>query len=59
MILWTLLEHPFEPRFDEKVFLQFVTWKTAFLVLLASGARRGEIHIYLTRNVLVTRISPR
>jgi len=44
MILWTLSEHPFEPMFDEKVFLQFVTWKTAFLVLLAAGARRGEIH---------------
>jgi len=46
MILWTLSEHPFEPMFDEKVFLQFVTWKTAFLVLLASGAKRGEIYIY-------------
>jgi len=30
--------------FDEKVFLQLVTWKTTFLVLLAAGARRGEIH---------------
>ena len=30
--------------FDEKVTLQNVTWKTAFLVLLAAGTRRGEIH---------------
>jgi len=30
--------------FDEKVFLQFVTWKTAFLVLLAAGDRRSGIH---------------
>jgi len=51
MILWTLSEHPFEPMFDEKVSLQFVTWKTAFLVLLAAGARRGEIHVIPYKNV--------
>jgi len=33
------------PFFHEKVSLQFVTWVTAFLVLLAAGARRGEIHV--------------
>jgi len=30
MILWTLSEHPFEPMFDEKVFLQLVTWRQPF-----------------------------
>jgi len=51
LILWTLSEPPFEPMFDEKVSLQFVTWKTAFLVLLAAGARRGEIHDIPYKNV--------
>ena len=51
LVLWTLTEPPFEPMFDEKVTLQMVTWKTAFLVLLASGARRGEIHDIPFKNV--------
>jgi len=36
---------------EAKVSLQLVTWKTVFLVLLASGARRGEIHAIPFRNV--------
>ena len=36
---------PFEPIVQpDKVSLQLLTWKTVFLILLASGARRGEIH---------------
>jgi len=59
MILWTLSGHPFEPMFDEKVFLQFITWKTTFLVLLAAGARRGEIHDIPCKKCFVSKISPR
>lgn len=52
LVLWTLTESPFEPMFDEtRVSMQMVTWKTAFLTLLASGARRGEIHAIPFRNV--------
>ena len=51
LVLWSLTEFPFEPMFDEKVSMQLVTWKTAFLVLLASGGRRGEIHDIPFRNV--------
>lgn len=52
LILWSLSEPPFEPLFDEeKVSMQCLTWKTVFLVLLASGARRGEIHSIPFKNV--------
>ena len=38
------MDKPFEPIYDEKVCpLLFLTWKTAFLLLLASGLRRGEL----------------
>jgi hypothetical protein len=44
-ILWSLAHAPFEPIEDEKkVSLEFLTWKLTFLLLLASGARRSEIH---------------
>jgi len=32
------------PRTWETVDIKFATWKTAFLVMLASGARASEIH---------------
>jgi len=52
LVLWSLCEPPFEPMHDaSKVSLQMVTWKTVFLVLLASGARRGEIHAIPFKNV--------
>lgn len=52
LVLWTLAEPPFEPLYDESlVSMQFLTWKTVFLVLLASGARRGEIHAIPFKNV--------
>ena len=45
LVLASLQEPPFEPIQDpDKVSLRHLTWKTAFLLLLASGARRGEIH---------------
>jgi hypothetical protein len=43
-ILWSLGHKPFEPLNDPtKVSLKFLTWKTVFLLLLASGARRCEL----------------
>jgi len=44
-VLWSLVKAPFEHvQNDKQVNDQFLTWKTAFLLLLASGARRGELH---------------
>lgn len=42
LVLMALSRPPFEPL--EHCDANFLTWKTAFLVLLASGARRGEVH---------------
>ena len=45
LVLWTLMDKPFEPVWDEKkVPLTYLTWKVTFLLLLASGMRRGELH---------------
>jgi hypothetical protein len=45
LVLYTLMEKPFEPVWDEaKVPLTYLTWKVTFLLLLASGLRRGELH---------------
>jgi len=45
IVLWSLMDRPFEPIHDEKaVPLTYLTWKTTFLLLLASGLRRGELH---------------
>jgi len=45
LVLLALQEPPFEPIQDpDKVSLKHLTWKTAFLTLLASGGRRGEVH---------------
>jgi hypothetical protein len=45
LVLWTLMDKPFEPIWDEKqVPLTFLTWKVTFLLLLAAGCRRGELH---------------
>ena len=44
-VLYALQKPPFEPIADGNlVSLKHLTWKTVFLTLLASGARRGEIH---------------
>lgn len=51
-VLWSLTQPPFEPIKDaDKVHLKFLTWKTCFLLLLASGARRGELHAIKIKNV--------
>jgi len=45
LVLWTLMDKPFEPVHDEKACpLTYLTWKVTFLLLLASGLRRGELH---------------
>ena len=45
LVLSALQEPPFEPIQDgDKVSLKHLTWKLAFLLLLASGGRRGEVH---------------
>ena len=43
-VLWSLSQPPFEPVAEESTPLKFLTWKTVFLLLLASGSRRSEIH---------------
>ena len=54
IVLWTLLDEPFEPVWDEKKCpLKFLTWKVAFLLLLASCARRGELHAIPFKNVSI------
>ena len=44
LVLFALTREPFEPLKDPGMDIQLLTWKTCFLVLLASGARRGEVH---------------
>jgi len=43
-VLWSLTQPPFEPMSSEDMPLKLLTLKTVFLVMLASGARRGEVH---------------
>jgi len=51
-ILFSLTRPPFEDITEEgKVNLAHLTWKTAFLILLASGARRGEVHAIKRKSV--------
>jgi integrase len=42
IVLNRLQGPPYEPLVSASI--THVTWKTAFLILLASGARRGEVH---------------
>ena len=49
IVLWTLTEPPFEPI--DSISLKMLTWKTAFLLLLASGARRSEVHALSFKSV--------
>ena len=41
-VLWSLTKAPYEPL--DQASLQHLTWKTAFLLTLASSKRRSEIH---------------
>jgi len=43
-VLFSLTQPPFEPLSAEDMPLKLLTLKTVFLVMLASGARRGEVH---------------
>jgi len=42
LVLFSLMHEPFEPL--ESISLKLLSFKTLFLLLLASGSRRGEIH---------------
>ena len=42
LVLYALSAPPFEPL--GQILLKFLTWKVAFLLLLASGSRRSEVH---------------
>jgi len=42
LVLNALSQAPFEPMASAD--MKFVTWKTAFLILLASGSRASEVH---------------
>jgi len=42
LVLNALTQAPFEPMASAE--MKFVSWKTAFLVLLASGFRASEVH---------------
>ena len=44
VVLNALTKPPFEPRDMASVELKFLAYKTVFLLSLATGARRGEIH---------------
>ncbi len=41
-VLWSLSKAPYEPL--DQASLQYLTWKTAFLLTMASAKRRSEIH---------------
>ena len=41
-VLWSLTKSPYEPL--DQASLQFLTWKTVFLLTMASAKRRSEIH---------------
>ena len=41
-VLWSLTKSPYEPL--DQASLQHLTWKTVFLLTLASAKRRSEIH---------------
>ena len=44
LVLQRLTQPPFEPQ--EEAGLKFLTWKTVFLLALASGKRHSEIHAW-------------
>ncbi|CAG2193457.1 unnamed protein product [Mytilus edulis] len=46
LVLSALKTHPFEPA--EKVEIKFLSYKCCFLLALASGRRRSEIHAFST-----------
>ena len=47
-VLWSLTKAPYEPL--DQATLQLLTWKTVFLLTLASAKRRSEIHALSTED---------
>ena len=52
LVLNSLLTKPYEPM--DKCDIEHLAWKTAFLLLLASAKRRGEIHAIDVRRIAFT-----
>ena len=50
LVLQRLTQPPFEPQ--EEAALKFLTWKKVFLLALASGKRRSEIHAWTLDGLL-------
>ena len=50
VVLHTLSQPPFEPQ--EQADLNFLTWKVVFLLALASGKRRSDIHAWTLDELL-------
>ena len=49
LVLMALTRTPFEPL--HMVAPKFLAWKVFFLTLLASGARKGELHATMARSI--------
>ena len=49
LVLWALTKPPFEPLKDAP--LKILTFKTVFLMILASGRRRGEVHAWTFKSL--------
>ena len=49
LVLHQLTKAPFEPL--RKASLKHLTFKTVFLLALASGKRKSEIHVWLNKNI--------
>jgi integrase len=63
IVLEQLRKPPFEPLEENAAYvndsqyavsMQHLTWKTVFLVLLATGARRGEVHALVRKGRVVS-----
>lgn len=52
LVLEVLSKHPFEPL--DSCSLKFLTFKTVFLIALASGRRRSEIHAFSSDEAAVS-----
>ena len=49
LVLLALIKPPFEPLKDAP--LKILTFKTVFLMTLASGRRRGEVHAWTDKSL--------
>ena len=53
-VLWSLTKAPYEPL--DQASLQLLTWKTVFLLTLASAKRRSEITLCQWKNIIYSSI---